>query len=399
MTYYSNQNSMYQSNSSQRNQEGTLWSGGENIILNKFNSDAPLSENLLGAFENEIFRLKQEADELYPYMSKNRTTVGSYSNSFLKDASIDFDEEKVHNQYLAYNPSRVQAIKHVATNYKPEYLTLDEIRKQREEHSRILEKSETEYYDYLHGKNSYAELKPKRKATREKIKKTIPNPPSVYYNKGKKDSKINEILEQRRKEEEEIYKKFKANDLNREIFDSQFENIIVQEKTLRMERCEKIKGEIIKNMKPFSFYDIDEQKYKEKLVKECQPPEFLPFKANPIPWTSQVNLYEDMLTKKAIERNQRVEERARQNLLSAKLPARMEMHEKRKKLQEEEMKSMERSEVLNRSKSFKANRVPNFTKAYESFMNEMEKKKSIAKRTEPKPFTFHEPKVSFNINF
>jgi len=228
---------------------------------------------------------------------------------------------------------------------------------------------------------------------RNNLNVTIPKPPSFYDKKGKKERKIKEILEERKREEDEILGyKFKPNDLKREIFISQFENIIVAEKYKRNARCEKLKQKIVQEMKPFSFYEVDEKKYKDKLLKECHPPQFLPFKANPIPWTSQVNLYEDMLTKKAVERNERVEERARQNLLSAKLPPRMEMHDKKKKLQQEELETMDKASKMTRSKSFRANKVPNFANAYETFMNEMEKKKSIAKRTETKPFSFHEPK-------
>ena len=186
---------------------------------------------------------------------------------------------------------------------------------------------------------------------RKELNVTIPIPPSFYDKPGKKEKKIKEIIEERKREEDEILgHRFKANELKREIFISQFENIIVAEKAKRQQRCEKLKQKIVQDMKPFSFYEVDEKKYKERLVKECCPPEFLPFKANPIPWTSQVNLYEDMLTKKAVERNQRVEERARQNLLSAKLPPRMEMHEKKKKLQEEELKSMTQLTKTNISK-------------------------------------------------
>ena len=53
---------------------------------------------------------------------------------------------------------------------------------------------------------------------------------------------------------------------------------------------------------------------------------------------------------------------------------------------------METKTKRSSSAKFKANRVPNFAKAYDSFMNEMEKKKQISKPTEPKPFSFHEPK-------
>jgi hypothetical protein len=192
---------------------------------------------------------------------------------------------------------------------------------------------------------------------RNDLNVTIPNPPSFYDKKGKKEKKIKEILNERKEEEDKILGyRFKPNELKREIFISQFENIIIAEKARRMQRCEKLKQKIIQDMKPFSFYELDEKKYKDKLIKECVPPQFLPFKANPIPWTSQVNLYEDMLTKKAVERNQRVEERARQNYLMAKLPPRMEMHDKKKKLQEEELKTMDKVSKTVRSKSFKVSK-------------------------------------------
>jgi hypothetical protein len=141
-------------------------------------------------------------------------------------------------------------------------------------------------------------------------------------------------------------------------------------------------------------------KYKEKLSRECKPLEFASFKANPIPWTSQVNLYEDIITKHKREREMRVEERARQNLQSAKLPPRMEMHERKKKQQEEEVKSMQSniSNTINRSKSVsKVKQVPNFEKKYETFMNMMEKKKSKVIPTNPIPFNFMESKKKANL--
>lgn len=210
----------------------------------------------------------------------------------------------------------------------------------------VNEKLKFSYNDY---KEFITGFKP-----RNDLNVTIPNPPSFYDKKGKREKKIKEILDERKEEEDKILGyRFRPNELKREIFISQFENIIVAEKARRMQRCEKLKQRIIQDMRPFSFYEVDEKKYKDKLINECIPPQFLPFKANPIPWTSQVNLYEDMLTKKAVERNQRVEERARQNYLMAKLPPRMEMHDKKKKLQEEELKTMDKVSKTVRSKSFK----------------------------------------------
>ena len=46
-------------------------------------------------------------------------------------------------------------------------------------------------------------------------------------------------------------------------------------------------------MRPFSFYDVDFKSFYERKNKECLPPKFLPFKANPIHYKSQVNnIYE-----------------------------------------------------------------------------------------------------------
>lgn len=249
--------------------------------------------------------------------------------------------------------------------------------------------------------NDYKEFVKGYKARKE-LNVTIPNAPSFYDKKGKREKKMQEIIDERKKQEDEVLGyRFKPNELKREIFISQLGNIIEAEKAKRSMRQEKIKQKIVQEMRPFSFYDTDEKKYKEKLLKECCPPEFLPFKANPIPWTSQVNLYEDIITKQEKDREARIEERARQNLQIAKLPPRMELHDKKKKLQEDEIKNLEKNTTKStiRSKSTsKVARVPDFAKEHENFIKEMEKKKSIAKPTEPKPFTFHEPKVFLFIN-
>ena len=187
--------------------------------------------------------------------------------------------------------------------------------------------------------------------------------------------------------------------MKREIFISQFENIIEAERAKRKYRTEKLKEKIISNMKPFSFYEQDERKFKEKLTRVCEPPQFVPFKANAVPWTSQVTLYDDLLKKKEVVRQTRIEERAMTTFKAAKLPPRMEMHEKKKKQQEQEMKLMENNETKQRSKSFKANAVPNFAKAQETFIKNLEKKKAIAKPTEPLPFSFHEPKVKRQFKY
>ena len=70
-------------------------------------------------------------------------------------------------------------------------------------------------------------------------------------------------------------------------------NVIEWEKAEREIRTNKKKKEIKSHMRPFSFYDVDFKSFYERKNKECLPPKFLPFKANPIHYKSQVNnIYE-----------------------------------------------------------------------------------------------------------
>jgi len=85
-------------------------------------------------------------------------------------------------------------------------------------------------------------------------------------------------------------------------------------------RTEKSKEKIIQEMKPFTCYEHDERRHKEKLARESEPPQFAPFKANVIPWTSQVNLYDDFLKKMEDQRHARIEERKMSLYQIAKLP-------------------------------------------------------------------------------
>ena len=96
-------------------------------------------------------------------------------------------------------------------------------------------------------------------------------------------------------------------------------------KNERIKCIEKLKQEIKANMKPFSFYDKDEHNSKECLQITCEPPQFTPFKANPIKWKSQVNVYEDMMEHVEKEIEERRRKRAQDILNAVKLPPRMEM--------------------------------------------------------------------------
>jgi len=210
------------------------------------------------------------------------------------------------------------------------------------------------YKDYTDFVNKY------KVSSKSELNFTIPKPfPFMKKDYGiRKLKKMEEILEERKRKEDEILGyRFHANEIKKDIFISQFVNIIEEEKTVRKHRTEILKEKIVQEMKPFTFYENDEKKYKERISRISEPLQFLPFKANPVPWTSQVNLYDDLIKKGTDNRKKRVEDRARDTLNNARLPPRMEMHEKKKKQIEEEMKivDQENKKIKRCQSSYKVN--------------------------------------------
>jgi len=235
--------------------------------------------------------------------------------------------------------------------------------------------------------------------TKDQINFTIPEPFEFLkkdYQK-RKMQKIKEILEDRVKDEDYfVYYRFHANELKKGIWGNKMQNIIEYEKEQRQLRTEKLKEKIIAEMKPFSFYEKDERKYKEKLKQEPIPPTFPPFRANAIKWLSQVLIYEDMLKQEKEEREERIRERMEKTKLYSKLPPRMQMYEE-ERLAKEKQKELDYKKQLKeerKRRQFKAKEVPDFQKLQSEFENKLKEKKAQKKTqlTVPEPFTFHEPK-------
>ena len=236
---------------------------------------------------------------------------------------------------------------------------------------------------------------------KDQINFTIPEPFEFLkknYQK-KKIQKIKEILEDRVKDEDYfVYYQFHANELKKGIWGNQMQNIIEYEKEQRQQRTEKLKEKIIAEMKPFSFYEKDERKYKEKIKQEPIPPTFPPFRANAIKWLSQVLIYEDMLKQEEEERRQRIEERMKKTANASKLPPRMEMYKKETE-EKEKQKELELKRIAyeeNEKRKFKAKKVPEFSRLQKEFEDKLKQMKEESKRKrknlKPIPFTFHEPK-------
>ena len=236
---------------------------------------------------------------------------------------------------------------------------------------------------------------------KDQINFTIPEPFEFLkknYQK-KKIQKIKEILEDRVKDEDYfVYYQFHANELKKGIWGNQMQNIIEYEKEQRQQRTEKLKEKIIAEMKPFSFYEKDERKYKEKIKQESIPPTFPPFRANAIKWLSQVLIYEDMLKQEQEEREQRIKERMEKTAKASKLPPRMAMYEE-ERLEREKQKKLELQKQYyeeREKRKFKAKKVPEFNKLQTQFEEKLkqmkEERKKQRKALKPIPFTFHEPK-------
>jgi len=252
--------------------------------------------------------------------------------------------------------------------------------------------------------NTYNNFSIYRYQKKSDINFTIPEPFNFLKNNyhEKKLSKMKEILENRQKNEDDVFKHtFHANPLNRRMFNKagSLKNITEKEKEKRERRIELKNNEIKANMRPFSFYDKDFESFVTRKNQECIPPKFVPFKANPIKWRSQVKMYDGMIENE-LSRKERTKRNAEDLLAKAALPPRMEMHEKQKKLQIEEEKRVEEEKIRQdkEKRLFKAKNAPNFEKLHEKFISILEKKKRAAIPTVPKPFTFHEPKRKAELN-
>lgn len=57
----------------------------------------------------------------------------------------EIKEDKVSTEFLSQNNDRVQAFKHVQTQNKPEYTSLEDLQREKENHLRRLKESEAKY--------------------------------------------------------------------------------------------------------------------------------------------------------------------------------------------------------------------------------------------------------------
>jgi hypothetical protein len=313
------------------------------------------------------------------FIDENDYNFDNNADHYHADEDHQFAQTEVrHRHYDGNDDEDIDYNLNKHTNFLKHYSTHERLDKMKESFSHSLERAKSKKNIGTYNSNLTGELKKKivnkdskdikisykdyleflnNYKSKQYLNFTVPKP--FEFSKRddhcKKILKIEEILEERkRKEDEYLNYRFRPNELKREMFINSLGNVIEAEQIRRKMRTEKLKEKIVQEMKPFSFYEHDEKKYKDKLQKECMAPQFLPFKANPIPWKSQVTLYDDILKKNEAVRRMNIEERARKTYQNAQLPPRMEMHEKKKKQQEQELKVLVESQsTIKRSKSFK----------------------------------------------
>ena len=387
------------------------------FLLHKNNNRAALSRNNynININENDLMKETYSPDN-QPVSIKEKTPNKNNNNDINKNDILP----GMSTSYFDFlkNPSTTKRLKHINKilkgkrsqsaidnlehKYKSLNKSLDFKKGNKSNRNYRLNKSYDE--EKNNDSNNFNYASNQNFNTRNYFKKsdlnfTVPKPfeflKEDYH--GKKLLKMKEILEERKRNEDDIFNHtFHANYLNKRMFNKKgdLRNIIEREKSAREIRLKKKRKEIQDNMKPFSFYDKDFDSFVKRKNQKCLPPKFRPFKANPIKSKSQVNMYDGLINNFLETRKERIHQRALDTFNAGSLPKRMEAHEKQKKLQEHEKLEMERhrEELDKKNRTFKAQKAPKFNILHEKFINILEKKKKAAHPTVPKPFPFHEPK-------
>ena len=370
-----------------------------NFLLQKKKKIKPKKNLKEKEIPNLNININKKEEEVLPGMStsyfdflRNPSTTAR-----LNHINKTLDAKKINYKKININKKNVKD-NNINRNFS-------NIRKQKLNKSVDTEKNENEqsnFYQYNSAINAHFNMNNYSK--KSDLNFTIPKPfeflKEDYH--GKKLLKMREILEERKKNEEDIFRHtFHANSLNRKMFDTNgdLRNVIERERAARKKRVDKKIKEIQSHLRPFSFYDADLKSFIIRKNQECIPPKYVPFKAHPVRYKSQVNMYEGKTNYEKERRQERIHQRALSVFNAASLPPRMEMHEKQKKLQEKEKMMIEQRKIENEKNNrlFRAKKAPNFKELQEKFINILDKKKGAARPTKPKPFTFHEPKKKVDL--
>ena len=138
--YKNNNNKLYEFSSNYKNQNENNEYENENIHLEKLNNmiqsippGQPVSSQLLHVIDYKLNNLQQETKLKYEDKNEPYTPINY------------FKEKDVQTQFLTAENGVIQALKHVTTQRKPEYMSLEEVQKEREENAKKLIELEQRY--------------------------------------------------------------------------------------------------------------------------------------------------------------------------------------------------------------------------------------------------------------
>ena len=143
----------------------------------KYSHNLSANENIIKVIDAQVDLLKKKSNDQFKQLTKSNENSNSlYKTQKIRnlmdnnDSNIEngLNEPKVDAQFLAANDNRVQTLKHVYTQQKPEYIPLEELEKLRLEHRKELLDIED---DYFGRKNMTQEELNKMKEEMEKLLK------------------------------------------------------------------------------------------------------------------------------------------------------------------------------------------------------------------------------------
>ena len=108
------------------------------------NQDYVHGDNVIKVLDAQRYLLKKQSngqsENLLNEKKYHKIPNNKKRNNLLEEPDVD-------SQFLAANANRIQTFKHVQTFKKPEYMTLEELGKIKEEHEKSLLEIEDEYYN------------------------------------------------------------------------------------------------------------------------------------------------------------------------------------------------------------------------------------------------------------
>jgi hypothetical protein len=204
----------------------------------------------------------------------------------------------------------------------------------------------------------------------------------VEYRKLQYD-KQEQIMDQREIEEKKY--EFIARPVPESSKELRYERMNQQRQKRREESRKRAIDKAKLEANPFTFYKKDKCTKCVKVQKEVKD-----YKANPIPWEVVIPLYKEMKEREEISRQERIHKRSKELASKAKLPPRMEMHERMKKEGFQFYPKPKLEEYPFKPKIKKS--IPDFEVQHKVFEESLERHKQCKRPTVITPFKLSKTK-------